>query len=1014
MAKDSAIAQRNATALFCSEERKVLKFKSELLSAEVLANLAFFTLDPKVHELVNYPDEDLYLLIAERGQKEPPRPERVNYLCYKELQMENGKDYLIRLGAAEKFSFSVSTTAHYMPKVVLIRETIGRYLLTWSDIDWQNISNEVGRDCGLIWSRDIDVVLKVFRAKGELVEQEWIYPGERDSWIVGGEVLFMVLAVVRKRDGITLKDIFRVDIGSGKTKRILDELEIYTLPLEPRLDLCREIYEVDEVNLRARWWIPDGAWTRVEKELLVRENLSWQDVDAVIRLFMISNGRRVEFDPQSIKKIYGTDNWLFSHLPSGCAYQAGLYLRVRAKEEILEVPLVLSPEVVVPERFDRINLLPIDERRIYAYWYVDFDGARSRICSKHHVDWSRVRTYIRVFHDYAGQCFHHMNLDVEVRLDSCRNWYLWVDPDRVYRVQLIAVVDGWKVEELTALSNPVQTARVQPGRDPVRYIHVRQSADHPTVRQIHSQMGTDRYSIGKMIFHLHAHLPFIGKRINYGTAGYWRPSGYVEEWYHEALRETYIPLVNLFDTLLAEGVDFKLSMDISPTLCAMMRSPILQEEFLNYLDSLIALARTEVERTKREEPWYSEPAWMHLENFIGVKDTFLRYGGELTRAFRKFQDLGHLEIVTCAATHGFLPLVGIYPEAIRGQVNTAVDDYECIFGRKPVGIWLPECAYAPGIEKILEEYGLRYFFSESHTVLLADSHVEFGVHAPVYIRGSSVAVFPRDQETGKQVWSGEEGYPGDPDYLEFHIRGGVFKYNRITDRTGKRKEPYVRAWALEKAARHAQHFIENRNFRFEYIRNWFWKKPLVVATYDAELFGHHWYEGMWFLYFLLKKLYYDQNETELTTPSHYLAEYPRNQEIFPTPSSWGYKGTFDKWMYGSVSWMYEHMNNAVLEMSRMARAASKKGELSSLLYRILQQAAREVNLAQNSDAAFNITNQHFVDRMKEMFFDNLDNFWRLSSMFWKRIGGGEIDEVELGILERRNPIFPAIDPMVYA
>jgi predicted glycosyl hydrolase (DUF1957 family) len=343
----------------------------------------------------------------------------------------------------------------------------------------------------------------------------------------------------------------------------------------------------------------------------------------------------------------------------------------------------------------------------------------------------------------------------------------------------------------------------------------------------------------------------------------------------------------------------------------------------------------------------------------------------------------------------------VQPEAVRAQVAVARRDYERVFGRRPNGIWLPECAYVPGIERFLEEEGFSYFFSEARTVIDADSRVEFGAHAPVFVRGSNVAVFPRDPETGKQVWSGEEGYPGDPDYLEFHIRGGGTK------------QPYNRDWAMSKAASHAQHFLESRNFRFGYIRQWFWKKPLVCAPYDAELFGHHWYEGVDFIYFLLKKLYYNQNQTELTTPSHYLAEYPTNQEVWPCVSSWGDKSTFDKWMYGAVSWMYRHGHEAVEEMIRMASHA-RAGEPTELGRRVLAQAAREVLLAQNSDVGFVISNGHFVDKMKEMFFTSLENFWRLSTMYWELAAGRPPDEIALRNMEVGSSIFPEIDPLVFA
>jgi 1,4-alpha-glucan branching enzyme len=314
---------------------------------------------------------------------------------------------------------------------------------------------------------------------------------------------------------------------------------------------------------------------------------------------------------------------------------------------------------------------------------------------------------------------------------------------------------------------------------------------------------------------------------------------------------------------------------------------------------------------------------------------------------------------------------------------------------------------------------LRYFFTESHTMMQGDSPVDFGVNAPTYIKGSDIAMFARDPETGKQVWSGEEGYPGDVDYLEFHIRGGPLKYNRITDRKGEtHKQPYVPEWAESKVSTQAQHFVESRNFRFEHIANWYWKKPLVVATYDAELFGHHWYEGPKFLYYIFKKMHYDQNQTELTTPSSYLAEHQYLQEIHPTPSSWGDKGTFDKWMYGSVAWMYRHMNDACEEMIHLATWGREKGLMDAGAehpgVRILSQMARFLLISQNSDHGFNMSNGHFVDRIKQLFFSDLDNFWILANMFSKYMLEGVYDEVRLRKMEREMAIFPVIDPFVYA
>jgi len=999
---------------------KVKTVSSEILWGEVPGDKLVIHWGDNVHNRINYLDEDLFLHLVDADSGETVQQQRVNFLVEKEMDIEPGQRYIIKLAIYEKFHMGIATTAEVTPPISFIREGIDRYMITWGEVDWEYIKREVERQHSVKWDKEADVALRILRYEGDALapEEEWRFPGFTDMDVVGGKIKEISLLAVRKDNRKILKEIFRLYAIPGKEKEVLDQIEITPPSMLPNFQLMRVVRETDRNHLTAIWDIPDSGWEKVSR-YLKKKKKKLSDFDTVLKLYYKAGDEWHEFNPLHYKKVFGRGDWFFPNVPGGTVYQAKIVLVDPESMKEVSAPVIISNEFYIPRKENKIVLIPIDERRIFAYWHLNRDEVYKLMKDKHDAEPHNIKAYIKIYHDYAGGIYHQPHLDREFSLDHGENYYIAVDPDKVYRAQIIAVADGWKVQELTPMSNPVQTGRETPGRGEVSYISFPQPQDHPTNRPIESIHNTAGYSIGQMIIHLHAHLPFIWDRINYGTTGYWRPGGYVEEWYHEAMRETYIPLVRIFDQLLSEGVDFKLSMDISPTLCNMMRNPVLQEEFLNYIDSLIALAKTEVQRTTRQEPWYLMPAKMHLREFLRSKSTFLKYDRDLTRAFKKLQDLGKLEILTCGATHGFLPLMGSeFIEAIRGQIKTAVLDYEDTFGRKPYGIWLPECAYTPGIEKVLEEFGIRYFFSETHTIMRADTHVEFGVHAPVYIRGSQVAVFPRDPETGKQVWSGEEGYPGDPDYLEFHLRGGPLKYNRITDRRGTFKQAYVPEWADSKAAAHAQHFMENRNFRFDYIKNWFWKKPLVVATYDAELFGHHWYEGPRFLYYMFKKMYYNQNQTELTTPSHYLAQHQYNQEIYPTPSSWGDKGTFDKWMYGSVSWMYRHMNDACEEMINLSTWGRDNGMDNSQKdnpgVRILSQMARELLLTQNSDAGFNISNGHFADHMKKLYFNNLNSFWTLANMFVRFMQTGEFDEIKLRKMERSGNIFPVIDPFVWA
>ncbi|RMG29377.1 MAG: DUF1957 domain-containing protein, partial [Methanobacteriota archaeon] len=353
-----------------------------------------------------------------------------------------------------------------------------------------------------------------------------------------------------------------------------------------------------------------------------------------------------------------------------------------------------------------------------------------------------------------------------------------------------------------------------------------------------------------------------------------------EHWLFEAITETYIPLLQTFENLSNEGINFQITMSLSPTLISMLVDPLLQERYVKHLDKLIELAEKEIDRTKFDERFHPL-ALMYYKIFTKSREVFVdQYGGNLINGFKRFWDSGALELITVGATHGFLPLMYDYNSAAaRAQIETAVKHHEKYLGRKPEGIWLPECGYTPGVEKLLKDAGLKYFFVDTHGILHAEPRPRYGVFAPIYTP-NGVAVFGRDVDTSKQVWSAVEGYPGDYDYREFYRDIGFdlpmdyikpyihpdgirmntgIKYYRITGKTDQ-KEPYNPVAAREKAAMHAGHFMFNREKQVEHLYDVMGgRKPIVVAMYDAELFGHWWYEGPMFIEYLFKKLHYDQD-----------------------------------------------------------------------------------------------------------------------------------------------------------
>ncbi|MFN7140733.1 MAG: DUF1957 domain-containing protein, partial [Limisphaerales bacterium] len=187
---------------------------------------------------------------------------------------------------------------------------------------------------------------------------------------------------------------------------------------------------------------------------------------------------------------------------------------------------------------------------------------------------------------------------------------------------------------------------------------------------------------GHLAIVLHAHLPFVRHPEH---------EKFLEEnWLFEAITETYIPLIQVMDGWLHDGMDTRLTITLSPTLCSMLLDPLLQQRYERHLHDLIELAEKELHRT-HWEPHFHELARMYHHRFVAIRDTYFAYGRNLVGAFRKFQEQGKLEIITTAATHALLPLMADSPQSIRAQILVARDHYRSCFGRDPRGIWLPEC-----------------------------------------------------------------------------------------------------------------------------------------------------------------------------------------------------------------------------------------------------------------------------------------------------------------------------------
>ncbi|HVN22724.1 MAG TPA: 1,4-alpha-glucan branching protein domain-containing protein [Syntrophorhabdales bacterium] len=523
---------------------------------------------------------------------------------------------------------------------------------------------------------------------------------------------------------------------------------------------------------------------------------------------------------------------------------------------------------------------------------------------------------------------------------------------------------------------------------------------------------------GYLAFILHAHLPFV-RHPEYEDS-------LEEYWLFEAITETYIPLLAMLEKLAGEGVAFRLTFSLTPTLASMLEDSLLQSRYLRRIEHQIELAAKEMQRT-RHQPEFHRLARMYYESFSKAKELFTsRYKQNLLQAFRRLQELGFVELIASAATHGYLPLLSVNPSSVSAQIRVGVDRHREAFGQRPGGFWLPECGYYPGIDTFLREEKIRYTILESHGITRADVKPIYGVYAPLYCP-SGVAVFGRDPESSKQVWSSVEGYPGDFDYREFYrdiaydlefeyikpyvheagirIDTGI-KYYRITGQD-RSKEAYIPERAEQKAHIHAENFLDNREKQIDFLASAMDRKPIIVAPYDAELFGHWWFEGPIWLEHVIRNVASKGDALRLVTLSEYLEMYPINQVSVPSMSSWGYKGFSEVWLNGSNDWIYPDLHRAGDLMAEMARDyPNAKG----ITRRALNQAARELLLAQASDWAFMLKLGVMTEYATKRTRDHLLHSERL----FREVRDASVDKAWLSLIESRDNIFPHIDYRVFS
>ncbi|NPV87946.1 DUF1957 domain-containing protein [Coprothermobacteraceae bacterium] len=516
--------------------------------------------------------------------------------------------------------------------------------------------------------------------------------------------------------------------------------------------------------------------------------------------------------------------------------------------------------------------------------------------------------------------------------------------------------------------------------------------------------------IGHVNLVLHTHLPWVKK------AGRW-PFG--EEWLYEAIFDSYIPLTQAFLHLRDQGYKYNLTINVTPVLGEMLLDEYLQAGFVEYVSQFIEkLEQDETEVSEDLKAFWLDTAQARLRFYESLERDILGI-------WRELQDQGYLNLITCAATHGFLPLLG-RDETIDLQIETGVLFHSGTFGKKPKGLWLPECAYRPrryhvaggavilrpGIEEFLERHGLEYTFLDSKPFenyvspepWMTSETKKFSLMQPYRINESNVAAFPRHDLLCSQVWSADFGYPGDGNYMEFHKKSSYSgaRFWRITSKNidFELKEPYDPLVALKTVGGHAKHYASRIVDELSEYYKASHKEGIATLTFDTELFGHWWFEGPKFLEFLVKEL--AEAPVQWTSGERYLEMFPTDSSITLGETSWGAGGHYGVWFNPEVEWMWPHIYEAENKTYKALRARAASSD-----ERATRQLLRELLLLTASDWQFLITTRGAVEYAKERFLQHLSNVVELADALEL---GKQVPSEKMDGLEDKDSLFFFLSP----
>jgi len=521
-----------------------------------------------------------------------------------------------------------------------------------------------------------------------------------------------------------------------------------------------------------------------------------------------------------------------------------------------------------------------------------------------------------------------------------------------------------------------------------------------------------RYAISIV---LEAHLPLVrefNKDDDFSQAG-------EEGRFFEAVSETFLPLLEVLTRLENDHVPFRLALAISPIMCHMLNDEHLQKKYLAHIDKQIEFGRQELERTvgsgelnKLAEGYYNQI----VDRRIAYTE---RYEQKLLKAFDFFRRKGKLEILASCATHAFLPFISHNSESLQAQMEIPVSGYRRHFGSCPQGFWLPELGWTSALEPYLRAYNYTYAIVNSHGLLFGNPMPKRGSFYPVKTPNGTF-ILARDLYSVREMEkiSNNEIYRNNDRDVGYELPHEIV--SSFLSEEGERRRTGYKYWARngqntvynpqaasDKTLEYARAFLENTTARLEEASKHMEEAPISVYAHNADYFGRFWHEGPQFIEALFR-MAAGYRDLQFTSPSEYIFKQNLSslQVVTPEFSSGGVNGYAETWLDVSNDWIYRHLYRS---MERMTELAERFPDDSGLKERALNQAAREILLAQDSDWPSHLYRQDSTEYARAQ----AENALRSFTTIYEALGSNYISTEWLTTLERKHNIFPNINYRVF-